>query len=124
MPVAYFLIMKAEVVSFGVLEINDEQYRYDVVINKGRIEKRDKATSRKHKRGFGHTPLTAEENIPWECKTLLIGTGAYGRLPIMDEMQVEAEKRGITLVIDFTKEICKKLAVDPPDTNAILHCTC
>jgi len=116
--------MKAELVSFGVLEINGEQYRHDVVIDKGKIEKRDKTASRKRKQKFAHTPLTAAENIPWDCKTLFIGTGAYGRLPIKDDVHQEADKRSVTLVIDLTKEICRKLAVDPPDTNVILHSTC
>lgn len=124
MQLTYFHHMKAELVSFGVLEINGEQYRHDVVIDKGKIEKRDKTASRKRKQKFAHTPLTAEENIPWDCKTLLIGTGAYGRLPITNDVQTEADIRSVTLVIDLTKEICRKLAVDPPDTNVILHSTC
>lgn len=120
----YFLTMKAELVSFGVLEIDNKQYRFDVVIDNGAIGQRDKTASRKRQREFGHTPLTPEENIPWNCTTLLIGSGAYGRLPITDDFHSEAKKRGVTLIIDLTKEICKKLAADPPHTNAILHCTC
>jgi hypothetical protein len=26
---------------------------------------------------FGHTPLSIEEDIPWKCRQLVIGTGAY-----------------------------------------------
>jgi hypothetical protein len=44
---------------------------------------------------FGHTPLSLKENIPWRCKQLVVGTGAYGRLPILDEVKREADERGV-----------------------------
>jgi len=37
--------------------------------------------SKKFREDFGHTPLSVEEEIPWKCRQLVIGTGAYGRLP-------------------------------------------
>jgi hypothetical protein len=53
LPVAYFLIEKSELVSFGVLEINGEQYRHYVV-----IDKRSKSISRNLKHQFGYTPVS------------------------------------------------------------------
>ncbi len=38
--------------------------------------------SKKFREDFGHTPLSVEEEIPWKCRQLVIGTGAYGRLPV------------------------------------------
>ena len=49
----YFCTMKAELTSFGVLEINGEQYRPYVV-----IDKRSKSISRNLKHQFGYTPVS------------------------------------------------------------------
>jgi hypothetical protein len=56
-------------------------------------------TFRRFRDEFGHTPLSIEEKIPWKCHRLVIGTGAYGRLPVMKEVKFEAERRHIELVI-------------------------
>lgn len=116
--------MKASLKGFGVIKIDGKEYNYDLVIDHGIVHKRKKKASKALKHGFGHTPLSAHENIPWDCKTLLIGTGTYGSLPVMDDVKEEAERRGINLITDLTKEICEQLSLDPKDTNAILHCTC
>ncbi len=48
---------------------------------------------------FGHTPLSVEERIPWKCRQLVIGTGADGKLPVMDQVRREAERRKVKLVV-------------------------
>jgi hypothetical protein len=72
---------------------------------------------------FGHTPLSAEEEIPWTCRRLVIGTGT-GALPVMDEVKREATRRKIKLLIFPTVEAIEELKRRPRDTNAILHVTC
>jgi hypothetical protein len=58
-------------------------YRKDVVVDGGKIRKRDKGPSQeRYAKKWGHTPLTAAEEIPWGGKRLIIGTGAHGDLPI------------------------------------------
>jgi hypothetical protein len=81
-----------------------QHVRADVVIGCGEIRKRKKAPSRKFRDEFGHTPLSIEEKIPWRCHRLVIGTGAYGRLPVMKEVTLEAERRHVELVIVPTSE--------------------
>jgi hypothetical protein len=54
----------------------------------------------------------------------VIGTGAYGRLPVMQEVRDKAERRKIKLLILPTMEAIEKLNRNPNDTNAILHVTC
>jgi hypothetical protein len=51
----------------------------------------------------------------------VIGTGA---LPVMKELQREAKRRKIKLVILPTVEAIEELKQHPSDTNAILHVTC
>src|SRR6266498_1245018 len=72
---------------------------------------------------FGHTPLSAEEKIPWKCRRLVIGTGT-GALPIMDEVKKEAKRRHVHLLMLPTAKAIEELRENPEDTNAILHVTC
>jgi hypothetical protein len=94
-----------------------------VVIDRGALRKRKKAPSRKFRDEFGHTPLSIEEKIPWKCRRLVIGTGAYGRLPVMKEVKLEAERRHVELVIVPTSEALGLLERERA-ANAILHVTC
>jgi hypothetical protein len=110
--------------SFGSLQIDDTTYEHDVIIDRGEILKRKKKPSKQFKEEFGHTPLSMEEDIPWKCRQLIIGTGAYGRLPVMDEVKREARRHHVELLVLPTAEALEKLAKDPEDTNAILHVTC
>jgi hypothetical protein len=109
--------------SFGTLQIDGSTFEQDVVIDRGEIRKRRKMPSKKFRDDFGHTPLSIEEDIPWKCRRLVIGTGAYGRLPIMKEVKVEAERRHVELIIVPTSEAIRLLE-EEPTANAILHLTC
>src|SRR5437764_7521824 len=87
--------------------------------------KTQKRTSKEFRERFGHTPLSAGEEIPWGGKRLLIGTGANGALPVMDEVLAEAKRRGIEVIAASTLEACQLLEeVKKGQAYAILHCTC
>ena len=109
--------------SFGSIQIDGVAYDHDVVIDRGAIRKRKKGPSRKFRNDFGHTPLSIEEEIPWHCRRLVIGTGT-GALPVTAEVKHEAERRHIELVIVPTARAIVLLKQQPADTNAILHVTC
>ena len=70
-----------------------------------------------------HTPLSIEEEIPWKCRRLVIGTGT-GALPVMDEVKREARRRHVQLLVLPTPEAIEELRANPDGTNAILHLTC
>jgi hypothetical protein len=110
--------------AFGVLEIEGVTYEHDIVIDQGEIQKRKKKASKKFRSAFGHTPLSLEENIPWRCTSLVIGTGAYGRLPVMDDVKREADERGVKLIVLPTADAIEVLQRGPRKTNAVLHVTC
>ena len=109
--------------SFGTLRMDGSTYERDVVIDRGEIRKRKKTPSRKFHHEFGHTTLSIEEKIPWKCHRLVIGTGAYSRLPVMKEMKREAKRRHIELVIVPTREAIRLIEKESA-ANAILHVTC
>jgi len=115
--------MDFEAYSFGSIRINGTTYEYDVVIDRGQVSKRNKKPSKKFRAAFGHTPISIEEDLPWKCRRLVVGTGT-GALPVMDEVKREAERREVELVILPTVEAIKTLQENPKQTNAILHVTC
>jgi hypothetical protein len=116
--------MRFEEFSFGSIRIDGVTYEHDVVIDRGQVRKRKKKASKKFRDAFGHTPLSVEEEIPWNCRQLVIGTGAHGALPVMNEVKMEAERRKIKLLVLSTSQGIEALKQDPDETNAILHVTC
>lgn len=116
--------MRFEDFSFGSIRIDGVSYDHDVVIDRGEVRKRKKKASKKFRTEFGHTPLSIEEEIPWNCRRLVVGTGAEGLLPIMKEVKAEAKRRGVELVILPTDQALDYFRRGSEDTNAILHVTC
>ncbi len=116
--------MRFDDFSFGLIRIDGVTYEHDVVIDRGQVRKRKKKPSKKYRGDFGHTPLSVAEDIPWNCRRLVVGTGANGNLPVMKEVQQEAKSRQIELVLLPTTQAIQELERDSDATNAILHVTC
>ena len=117
--------MKIDGFSFCSVRIDGTVYEDDVVIDSGEVRKRDKKPSRKFRGGFGHTPLSVEEDIPWNCSRLVIGTGVDGKLPVLPEVRREAEQRKVELLVVPTARAIEELQqARPGTTNAVLHITC
>jgi hypothetical protein len=115
--------MRFEDFAFGRIQVDGTVYDHDLVIDHGKIQKRKKRPSKRCRESFGHTPLSVEEDIPWNCGQLVIGTG-MGALPVMNEVRQEARRRGVKLVIRPIGKAIQILNEQPKDTNAILHLTC
>jgi hypothetical protein len=117
--------MKMRMQTFGEIEVEGERYDGDLVIEQGRISKRRKKPSKAYRERYGHTPLSVQETIPWHGKQLYIGTGMYGKLPVMSEVYAAANKQQIEVVALPTQELCGKLLkLKSKDVNAVLHVTC
>jgi hypothetical protein len=114
--------MKIKELSFGSITIDGKIYTKDVIIDSGSVGKRKKAESKKYRDKFGHTPLSPDENIPWNCKHLIIGTGHSSSMPVMEEVYEIARRKGVKLNTMSTPEAIKH--INDPDTNLILHLTC
>jgi len=93
--------MRFDKFSFGSIQIDGSTYEHDVVIDRGEILKRKK-----------------------KCQRLVVGTGAHGGLPVMEEVKEEAQRRKIELLVLPTTEAIKALPQGANDTNAVLHVTC
>jgi hypothetical protein len=117
--------MQARLLAFGSIEVDGRTYEHDIVIDGGRVRKRKKKPSKAHRHQFGHTPLSADEELPWGGRRLIIGTGAYGSLPIMPEVSEEAARRGVGLAAVPTEDACRLIAgLEKPEVHAVLHVTC
>lgn len=117
--------VRIEYPSFGTIEIDGERFDCDVVIDGGSVRTRDKEPSRRLKGSTGHTPLSADEAIPWTAPTLVIGTGYSSRLPVMDDVRRAAAEHDVTLIELPTADACELLrSLEPSQANAILHVTC
>jgi hypothetical protein len=110
--------------SFGSVRVDGVTYDHDLIIDRGKVRKRKKAASRKFRGAYGHTPLSAAEDIPWRCRRLIIGTGADGALPVLQQVRDEARRRKVDLVVVPTAQAIDALAKARAGTNAILHLTC
>jgi hypothetical protein len=71
--------MKARLVKFGEIEVDGKRYTHDVVIDGGKVRKRKKGPSKQFREKFGHTPLSAGEEIPVEASGSLSGPAPMAR---------------------------------------------
>ena len=117
--------MKAKLMAFGEIEIDGRRYDHDVVIDGGKVRQRVKKASKAYREAYGHTPLSLGENLPWGGHQLIVGTGMYGRLPVLPEVSQEAARRKVERVIVPTEAACRLLADrKDQDVYAVLHVTC
>jgi hypothetical protein len=118
-------VMKARLLGFGAIDVDGHQYQHDIVIDGGHVRKRDKKPSKPYRGAFGHTPLSADEALPWGGSRLIIGTGAYGSLPIKSDVIQEAGRRGVTVDVIPTEDACRVISgLDAREVHAVLHVTC
>jgi hypothetical protein len=108
--------------SFGEITIDGETWEKDVIIENGSVKKRSKSESKKYTYRFGHTPLSTDENIPWNCSRLIVGAGQSSALPVMKEVRDMAARKGVELLVMSTPEAVKH--INDHRTNLILHLTC
>ena len=109
---------------FGSIRIDGVTYDRDVVIDGGNVRRRRKKASKQFRDTYGHTPLSLREDIPWDCDRLVVGTGALGALPVMDDVLADVGRRHVELIAVPTKEAIATLRASAKRTNAILHLTC
>lgn len=117
--------MDVEYPAFGKIVVDGTTYDHDVIIGDGQVRARDKAPSRPLKGRYGHTPLSVDETIPWSKPKLIIGSGYSGRLPVLPEIEDEATRRGVDLVVMPTGEAVDLFNdTNVSEVNAVLHVTC
>jgi len=122
---AYRWGMDVEYPGFGTIVIGGKRYDRDMIVEGGTPRPRRKGPSKTRRGQFGHTPLTAAEDLPWSSARLVIGTGYHGSLPIADDVWDTARANDVEVVALPTSEACALLrGADAATVAAVLHVTC
>ena len=112
-------------ISFGHIKVDGKLYEKDIVIEGYDVRTRKKGPSKAIKKGAGHTPLSHLEEIPWDCKVLVIGIGMSEKLPVTKKFKAMAKKKGVELIMMRTPEAVEYYNKNfTKDMNAIFHITC
>ena len=112
--------------SFGSITIDGEKYAHDVVIDlNGEVTKRKKKLS-KELYGTSHNISLAEaEHIYREgMKSLLIGSGKFGRVRLSDEATAFFADRDVNVVIKATPKAIKYWNQTEGEWVGLFHVTC
>ncbi|NHJ88105.1 MAG: hypothetical protein FK734_21750 [Asgard group archaeon] len=121
--------MTIEKTSFGSITIDGFTYTHDIYINlDGTVTKRKKELSKKNIKF--HTVLGPEEIsflLKQKPKTLIIGKGQRGILPIPKKSRELLDKSNVIIIEDKTPVVMhlfNNLAKEKAKVVAILHITC
>lgn len=126
-----YIVIEIKEIGFGYIVVGNKRYEEDIVICNDKIMIRPKHLSKKYVKIYGHTPLSLDElsyllNNCRNIETIIIGTGQYGALPIMEEVFKELEKPGLTSIIKPTPQVISFINKFSGKKKylAILHLTC
>ena len=117
-------------VKFGSICIGEVTYNYDIIIHTdGSVSRRKKELSKAFRSKYGHTPLTiieVKELIEEKPEVIVIGTGIYGALPLLD-IRDYITSSGVKCIVERTPEAIKiyeRLCDEGRKVAAIFHVTC
>ena len=88
--------------SFGRMVINGKTYTSDVILYPDKVD-----DSWWRKSGHLLQKEDLRDVIQYNPEILIVGTGAYGLMKILDEVKQFLEAEGIELISEETKEACK-----------------
>ena len=107
--------------NFGKVVIAGKAYTKDVIIYPDRID-----STWWRKEGHSLCIEDIQDLLEKPPETLIIGTGAYGRMKVLPATEEELKSRGIKVVIQETAEACKTYnrLSSSQRVVAALHLTC
>ncbi len=120
---------------FGYIIVNGARYNSDIIVCSNSVKTRPKYLSKRYRERFNHTPLSREEldyilSVCGNPEAIVIGTGQYGALPIMDsarELLDSLRMNDVEVLIDKTPKVIDKvneLLSKGVSVLAIIHVTC
>jgi len=121
--------MVIEETGFGYIVVDGVKYTHDVVVHvDGKVTKRKNVLSKPYKKGL-HTPLAPpelEEILDENPEVVVIGSGQYGALPILEETVKLLEEKNVKYIIEKTPKAIEeynKLSKEKRVVG-IFHVTC
>ena len=116
------MALKVESYGFGRIRIDGKTYHEDLIILPDRV-----LESWRRARGHELRLDDLKEVLDADIDCLVIGTGYYGMVKVLDEVVEYFEKKGVEVVIKPTREACEAYneRVDAGRRAALaLHLTC
>jgi len=116
------MALKVESYGFGRIRINGKTYHEDLIILPDRV-----LESWRRARGHELRLDDLKEVLEADIDCLVIGTGYYGMVKVLDEVAEYFEKKGVEVVIKPSREACEAYneRVDAGKRVALaLHLTC
>jgi len=107
-----------ETYSFGTITIRGKEYTDDVLIF------RETVFSWWRTQGHVLNPEDLSKIKDDPPKTLVVGTGVYGRLKIPEKTKTFLQERNISLIAEKTEKACTIFNELPRPRAAALHLTC
>lgn len=118
-----------EKTGFGYIVVNGVKYDHDIVVHvDGKVTRRKKELSKPYKKGF-HTPLAPpeiEEILAEKPEIIVIGSGQYGALPVLNETIKLLEEKKVKYIIEKTPKAIEEYNELSKERKvaAIFHVTC
>ena len=116
------MVVRVESYEFGSIRIDGKTYHEDLIILPDRV-----IESWRRIRGHELRLDDLKEVLEADIDCLIIGTGYYGMVKVLDEVVEYFEKKGVEVVIKPTREACEAYneRVDFGKKAALaLHLTC
>lgn len=105
---------------FGEIVIDGVRYRKDVLILPDRV-----IDNWWRESGHNLTIQDVEELLDERPTTIVIGTGAFGRMRVPEETRQALSNAGCTIIVASTKTACDRFnQLEDPGAAAALHLTC
>lgn len=107
--------------SFGKVVVNGTEYNKDIIILPERI-----ITNWWRLKGHELHIDDISEIVATHPDILIVGTGAYGRMRVLEDTRKHLESEGIELLVHETKKACEiyNRVKDTKRTALALHLTC
>ena len=116
------MVVRVESYEFGSIRIDGKTYHEDLIILPDRV-----IESWRRIRGHELRLDDLKEVLEADIDCLIIGTGYYGMVKVLDEVVEYFEKKGVEVVIKPTREACEAYneRVNAGKKAALaLHLTC
>lgn len=112
---------KIESYRFGEIIIDGDIYKKDVIIFPDRV-----SSNWWREQGHSLSMNDLDEVIAARPKTVIVGTGIFGRMQIPPETLAQIEASGIEIIAHKTKRACQlyNQCKDEGEVIAALHLTC
>ena len=113
--------LKIESYRFGKIIIAGKTYQKDIIIFPDRVH-----SNWWREQGHSLSMKDLEDVIAAQPKTLIVGTGTFGRMQIPADTLTQIEEAGIKMIAHKTEKACQvyNQCQEKGDVIAALHLTC